>query len=342
MSACLCLSIHCAAWKSDHKCQSYRRRREHERKWAISASLRKGYEVMNSRSKSNGSRERNRLKIGSQIPKLSKTTRTRTKVKSVFETSFAKGYEVKNSTLKSCNSGESNRLKIGSQVTKLSKTTRTRTKVIIFSVFGTFFAGDYEVKNSTLKSCNSGESNRLKIGSQVTKLSKTTRTRTKVSIFSAFKEDAVDHFSLSKKVPKIQKLKNISFWTSYSKSKPLFGLFGILCICGKGFECFEGFVTASERRKKVNLSESGSRYWADQIVWNFDTFKINILTQCVPNVVHIGQLDHMKKTVFQRVVWGAVVESWAKVGKRSIFRKAVLDIEPTKLSEILTPLRSIS
>ena len=28
------------AWKSDHKCQSYRRRREHERKWAISASLR--------------------------------------------------------------------------------------------------------------------------------------------------------------------------------------------------------------------------------------------------------------------------------------------------------------
>ena len=29
------------AWKSDHKCQSYRRRREHERKWAISAFLRR-------------------------------------------------------------------------------------------------------------------------------------------------------------------------------------------------------------------------------------------------------------------------------------------------------------
>ena len=97
-----------------------------------------------------------------------------------------------------------------------------------------------------------------------------------------------------------------------------------------------------ESRKKVNLSESGSRDWADQIVWNFDTFKINILTQCVPSFDSIGRLDQMKKTVFQRVVWGAVVESWAKVGKRSIFRKAVLRIEPTKLSEILTPLRSIS
>ena len=29
------------AWKSDHKWQSYRRRREHERKWAFSASLRR-------------------------------------------------------------------------------------------------------------------------------------------------------------------------------------------------------------------------------------------------------------------------------------------------------------
>ena len=44
----------------------------------------------NSRSKSDGSRERNRLKIGSQMAKLSKTTRRRTKVSilSVFETSF--------------------------------------------------------------------------------------------------------------------------------------------------------------------------------------------------------------------------------------------------------------
>ena len=41
-------------------------------------------------------RERNRLKIGSQMAKLSKTTRTRTKVSifSVFETSLAEGYEV--------------------------------------------------------------------------------------------------------------------------------------------------------------------------------------------------------------------------------------------------------
>ena len=29
------------AWKSDHKCQSYRRRREHERKWAFLVSLRR-------------------------------------------------------------------------------------------------------------------------------------------------------------------------------------------------------------------------------------------------------------------------------------------------------------
>ena len=96
-----------------------------------------------------------------------------------------------------------------------------------------------------------------------------------------------------------------------------------------------------ESRKKVNLSESSSRDWADQIVWNFDTFKINILTQCVPSFDSIGRLDQMRQFV-QRVVWGAVVESWAKVGKRSIFRKAVLGIEQTKLFQILTPLRSIS
>ena len=40
---------------------------------------------------------------------------------------------------------------------KLSKTTRTRTKVSIFSVFETFFAKGYEVKNLRSKSDGSKE-----------------------------------------------------------------------------------------------------------------------------------------------------------------------------------------
>ena len=141
------------AWKSDHKWQSYRRRRERTKVSIFSVfetfSV-EDYEVKNSRSKSDGSRERNRLKIGSQMAKLSKTTRTRTKVSilSVFETFFAEGYEVKNLRSKSDGSKERNRLKIGSQMAKLSKTTRTRTKVSILSVFETFSVEDYEVKNS--------------------------------------------------------------------------------------------------------------------------------------------------------------------------------------------------
>ena len=123
------------AWKSDYKWQSYRRRREHERKWAFSASLRrfpsKTMKLRIQGSKSDGSRERIRLKIGSQMAKLSKTTQPRTKVSilSVFETFSSK----------SCDSRERNRLKIGSQTAKLSKTTRTRTKVSIFTVFETSF-----------------------------------------------------------------------------------------------------------------------------------------------------------------------------------------------------------
>ena len=73
------------------------------------------YEVKNSRSRSDGSRERNRLKIGSQMAKLSKTTRTRTKVSifSVFETFSVEDYEVKNSRSRSDGSRERNRLEIG-------------------------------------------------------------------------------------------------------------------------------------------------------------------------------------------------------------------------------------
>ena len=158
----------------------------------------KGYEVKNSRSKSDGSRERNRLKIGSQMAKLSKTTRTRTKVSilSVFETFSVEDYEVKNSRSKSDGSRERNRLKIGSQMAKLSKTTRTRTKVSILSVFETFSVEDYEVKNSRSKSDGSRERNRLKIGSQMAKLSKTTRTRTKVSILSVFETFSVEDYEV--------------------------------------------------------------------------------------------------------------------------------------------------
>ena len=65
---------------------------------------------------------------------------------------------------------------------KLSKTTRTRTKVSIFTVFETFSAKDCEVKNSRSKSDGSKERNRLEIGSQMAKLSKTTRTRTKLAV----------------------------------------------------------------------------------------------------------------------------------------------------------------
>ena len=52
------------------------------------------------------------------MAKLSKTTRTRTKVSifSVFETSLAEGYAVKNLRSKSDGSKERNRLKIGSQM----------------------------------------------------------------------------------------------------------------------------------------------------------------------------------------------------------------------------------
>ena len=89
-----------------------------------------------------------------------------------------------------------------------------------------------------------------------------------------------------------------------------------------------------ESRKKVNLSESDSRDWVDQVVWNLDTCKINILTQCVPNFVQIGLPGHTKKYVFLGVVQSATIKTLAKVEKRSIFRKAILEIESTKLSEI--------
>ena len=95
-------------------------------------------------------------------------------------------------------------------------------------------------------------------------------------------------------------------------------------------------------RKKVNLSESDSRDWVDQVVWNLDTCKINILTQCVPNFVQIGLPGHTKKYVFLGVIRSATIATLAKVEKRSIFRKAILEIESTKLSEIWTPVRSIS
>ena len=141
------------AWKSDHKWQSYRRRDERERSehfHRLQKSFAKDYEVKNSRSKSDVSRERNRLKIGSQMAKLLKTTRTRTKVSilSVFKKSFAEDYEIKNSRSKSDVSRERNRLKIESQLTKLSKTTRTPRKVSNFTVFETFSVKDYEVNNS--------------------------------------------------------------------------------------------------------------------------------------------------------------------------------------------------
>ena len=92
-----------------------------------------------------------------------------------------------------------------------------------------------------------------------------------------------------------------------------------------------------ESRKKVNLSESGSRDWVDQIVWNFDTSKINILIQCVPNFVHIGPPDHMKRTVFQRVVSKCYYRPlWRKSEKGQSFGKWFsTGIDCTKSSEIL-------
>ena len=79
---------------------------------------------------------------------------------------------------------------------KLSKTTRRRTKVSIFSVFETFAVEDYEVNNSRSKSDGSRERNCLKIGLQMAKLSKTTRTRTKVSILSVFETFSVEDYEV--------------------------------------------------------------------------------------------------------------------------------------------------
>ena len=91
-------------------------------------------------------------------------------------------------------------------------------------------------------------------------------------------------------------------------------------------------------REKVNLSESGSRDLVDQIVWNLNTLKINILTQCVSNFVQIGPPDDKKATFFYESFQSAVIEALAKAEKGSIFRKAVLRIELTKLSQISTSL----
>ena len=41
---------------------------------------------------------------------------------------------------------------------------------------------------------------------------------------------------------------------------------------------------------------------------------------------------------FKESFESVVIEALAKVGKKSIFRKAILGIESTKLSEILTPV----
>ena len=71
-----------------------------------------------------------------------------------------------------------------------------------------------------------------------------------------------------------------------------------------------------ESRKKVNLSESDSRDWVDQVVWNSDTCKINALTQCVPTFVQIGLPGHTKKYVFLGVVRSATIATLAKVGKK--------------------------
>ena len=72
-----------------------------------------------------------------------------------------------------------------------------------------------------------------------------------------------------------------------------------------------------ESRKKVNLSESGSRDRVNQIVWNLDTFQIHIWPQCIPNFVQIGQPDHMKKTVFQRVVSKRCYHSFGEIRKKA-------------------------
>ena len=101
-------------------------------------------------------------------------------------------------------------------------------------------------------------------------------------------------------------------------------------------------ATLAKVGKRSIFRESDSRDWVDQVVWNLDTCKINILTQCVPNFVQIGLPGHTKKYVFLGVVRSATIATLAKVGKRSIFRKAILGIEWTKLSEIWTPVRSIS
>ena len=96
-----------------------------------------------------------------------------------------------------------------------------------------------------------------------------------------------------------------------------------------------------ESRKKVNLSENVSRDGVDKMVWNFYSFSINVSTQCVPKFVHISPPDHMKRTVFSKSHFKALLsnliklcKALAKDGKRSIFRKALLGIECTKLSEI--------
>ena len=101
-------------------------------------------------------------------------------------------------------------------------------------------------------------------------------------------------------------------------------------------------ATLAKVGKRSIFRKSDSRDWVDQVVWNLDTCKINILTQCVPNFVQIGLPGHTKKYVFLGVIRSATIATLAKVGKRSIFRKAILEIESTKLSEILTPVRSIS
>ena len=103
-----------------------------------------------------------------------------------------------------------------------------------------------------------------------------------------------------------------SDWSTGSYEKDLFSN-------SRSKRCHQSF---GERRKKVNLSENVSRDGVDQMVWNFYSFFINVLTQCVSNFVHIGLLDHIKIYVYLvRVVRSATIATSAKVKKGQSFRK---------------------
>ena len=54
---------------------------------------------------------------------------------------------------------------------------------------------------------------------------------------------------------------------------------------------FEALLSQLWRKSKKGQSlRSGSRDWVYQIVWNFDTFKINILTQCVFMLIFVDKV----------------------------------------------------